>query len=172
MSAARPSETAAAAAPRRVHPGQLALGLALLALALALAVGAAGFPVDKGYSILGPQVFPFAVAAFVGTVAVLLCRQAVTGGFRNLDEQPAAPSRSRVAGAAWLSIGIVVVAALINHLGFVLSAALLFVCAARGYGSRTPARDLAIGIALTLPVFWLFTKGLGLSLPPLVNSWI
>ena len=48
----------------------------------------------------------------------------------------------------------------------------LFAFAARGYGSRSPVRDLGIGVALTLPVFWLFTMGLGLSLPQLVNAWI
>lgn len=157
----------------RLHPKQFAIGLSLLVLAILLAAGAAGFPVDKGYSILGPQVFPFVVAAFVGMVGVLLCGQAATGGFRNLGEdESAAPTLSRIAGAAWVSAGILAVALLINHLGFVLAAALLFACAARGYGSRRPVRDLAIGVALTLPVFWLFTRGLGLSLPPLVNAWI
>lgn len=152
---------------------QLGLGIAMLALAVLLAIGAAGFPVDKGYSILGPQVFPLVVAAFVGITAVLLCREAVTGGFRNMGEDlPASPSRSRMASAAWISAGIMAVAALIHSLGFVLSAALLFTCAARGFGSLRPARDLAIGVALTLPVFWLFTQGLGMTLPPLVNAWI
>lgn len=130
-------------------------------------------PVDKGYSILGPHIFPFAVALFVAAVAVLLCWQAATGGLRNLaDEAPPATSRSRVAGAIWLSAGILAVALLINQLGFVLAAAVLFAFAARGYGSRSPVRDLGIGVALTLPVFWLFTMGLGLSLPQLVNAWI
>lgn len=157
----------------RVQLTQLGLGLAMFVLAVLLAVGAAGFPVDKGYSILGPQVFPFVVAAFVGITAVMLCWQALTGGFRNMgSDRPAAPTRSRIASAAWVSAGILVVAALINHLGFVLSAAVLFACAARGFGSRSPVRDLAIGVGLTLPVFWLFTQGLGLTLPPLVNAWI
>lgn len=159
--------------PVHLPVGQLAIGVALLALSALLAIGAAGFPVDKGYSIFGPQVFPLAVAGFVGVVALLLCRQAATGGFRNLQGDAAPPvSRQRVAGAAWLSAGILAVALLINHLGFVLSAALLFALAARGFASRSPLRDLAVGIALTLPVFWLFTMGLGLSLPKLVNAWI
>jgi putative tricarboxylic transport membrane protein len=25
---------------------------------------------------------------------------------------------------------------------------------------------------LTLPIYWLFNAGLGVSLPPLVNAWI
>lgn len=157
----------------RLDLKQFAVGAAMLVLAGLLAAGAAGFPVDKGYSILGPQVFPFVIAAFVAVVAVLLCWQAATGGFRNLGEdRPPAPSRCRWASAAWLSIGILAVALLINHAGFVLSAAVLFALAARGFGSRSPLRDLGIGIAMTLPVFWLFTMGLGLTLPRLVNAWL
>ncbi|MEK1835874.1 MAG: tripartite tricarboxylate transporter TctB family protein, partial [Pseudomonas sp.] len=76
------------------------------------------------------------------------------------------------AGATWVTAGLVGVALLITYIGFVLAAALLFACSARGFGSRSPLRDLAIGIALTLPIYWLFTAGLGVSLPPLVNAWI
>jgi putative tricarboxylic transport membrane protein len=54
----------------------------------------------------------------------------------------------------------------------VLAAGLLFACAARGFGSRHPVRDLAIGIALTLPIYWLFNAGLGVSLPSLINIWL
>ena len=152
---------------------QLALGVFLGVIAALLAAGAARFPVDKGYAILGPQVFPFAVAAFVGAVAALLCWQAATGGFRNLTvDEAEPPTRHQWTAAAWVSAGILSVALLIGMLGFVLSAAVLFVCAARGFGSHRPLRDLAVGIALVLPVFWLFTMGLGLTLPPLVNAWI
>jgi putative tricarboxylic transport membrane protein len=75
-------------------------------------------------------------------------------------------------GAAWVTAGLVGVAVLINLIGFVLAAGLLFACSARGFGSRRPVKDLAIGIALTLPIYWLFNAGLGVSLPPLVNAWI
>jgi putative tricarboxylic transport membrane protein len=75
-------------------------------------------------------------------------------------------------GAAWVTGGLVAMSVLIVHLGFVLSAALLFALSARGFGSRHPLRDVAIGVALTLPVYWIFTSGLGVSLPALVNAWI
>lgn len=158
---------------QRLHAPHLALGLFLVGLAVVLGVGAAQFPVDKGYAILGPHVFPFAVAAFVGAVGLLLCREAVTGGFRRLPEDPPpAPEARRWAASAWVSGGVLAISLLINLVGFVLAAAILFCAAARGFGSRRPVRDLAIGIALTLPVFWLFTLGLGLNLPPLINAWI
>lgn len=145
----------------------------MVGLAAVLAVGAAQFPVDRGYAILGPQVFPYAVAAFVGVVGLLLSREALTGGFRRLPEEaPRAPDAQRWGSSACVSGGVLAIAVLINFVGFVLAAAILFCAAARGFGSRRPLRDLAIGVALTLPVFWLFTLGLGLSLPPLVNAWI
>ena len=151
----------------------LSLGLFLLTLSVLLAVGATQFPVDKGYSVLGPQVFPFAVAVFLGLVSVLLCREALQGGFHQLDAEATNPTTTQWQGAAWVSAGILGCAALIHHLGFVLSAALLFCASARGFGSQRPARDLGLGIALTLPVFWLFTQALGLSLPALLGTkWI
>ena len=160
-----------------IHVGECVLGGFLLAVAGLLAAGAAGFPVDKGYAILGPQVVPLAVASFMAVIAIGLCWQAATGGFRALDVSAITPpDRARWQAAAWISIGVLALAALIVPVGFVPAAALLFVCAARGFGSRRPARDLAIGIAVVLPVFWLFTMGLGIALPStlpsLLNAWI
>jgi putative tricarboxylic transport membrane protein len=150
---------------------QLAAAVFIATVGVVLAWGASRFPIDKGYSILGPQVFPYAVAVFLLLVAAGLGYQAVTGGFRNVAARES-PSSSARAGAAWVTGGLLAIAALITHLGFVLSAALLFALAARGFGSRRPRRDLAIGAALTLPVFWIFTLGLGVSLPSLANAWI
>lgn len=156
---------------RTVVPAQLAIGVGLIVLSLVLAVGAWRFPPEMGFVILPAYVYPFLVAGFLGVVGLLLSYQAVSGGFRELDDQPAPVSGGKV-GAAWVTAGLIGVAVLINLIGFVLAAGLLFACAARGFGSRHPLRDLAIGMALTLPIYWLFNAGLGVSLPPLVNAWI
>ena len=157
----------------RIRWQPLALGVFLLGVAVSLGVGAARFPVDKGYTVVGPHVFPLAVAVFLGVLSVLLCWQAAKGSMRQADDGAPAPSPTQWVGATWVSAGILGNALLIDRLGFVLSAALLFAAAARGFGSRQPARDLAVGMALTLPVFWLFTQALGLSLPALLPSkWI
>lgn len=163
------------AGTRSVLPAQLAIGIGLIALSAVLAYGAWQFPPEMGFVILPAYVYPYALAAFVGGVGLLLCYQAVTGGFRELadhDEESAKALPGGKAGAAWVTAGLVAVAVLIDVIGFVLAAALLFACAARGFGSRRPVRDLAIGMALTLPIYWLFNAGLGVSLPPLVNAWI
>jgi putative tricarboxylic transport membrane protein len=160
---------------RRVVPVQLAIGVGLVAISAVLALGAYRFPAEMGFVILGAHVYPYALAAFLGVVGLLLCYQAVTGGFRELadhEDESAKVQPGGMLGAAWVTAGLVAVAVLINLIGFVLAAGLLFACSARGFGSRRPVRDLAIGIALTLPIYWLFNAGLGVSLPPLINAWI
>jgi putative tricarboxylic transport membrane protein len=159
------------AAPRAVVPTQLAIGIGLIALGAVLALGAFRFPAEMGFVILPAYVYPYAVAGFLCAVGLLLSYQAFSGGFRELDSARPGIAGGKV-GAAWVTGGLLGVALLINLIGFVLAAGLLFACAARGFGSRHPLRDLAIGIALTLPIYWLFNAGLGVSLPPLVNAWI
>ncbi|MHC8372050.1 tripartite tricarboxylate transporter TctB family protein [Pseudomonas sp. MDT1-85] len=155
-------------------PAQLAIGLGVVAISVVLAFGASRFPAEMGFVIMAAYVYPYAVAVFLGVVGLLMCYQALTGGFRNLadDHETTQAQPGDKAGATWVTAGLVGVALLITYIGFVLAASLLFACSARGFGSRSPVRDLAIGIALTLPIYWLFTAGLGVSLPPLVNAWI
>ncbi|CAI8737567.1 tripartite tricarboxylate transporter TctB family protein [Pseudomonas chlororaphis] len=160
----------------RVVLSQLAIGLGLIAISLVLVIGALRFPPEMGFVILGAHVYPCAVGAFLGAVGLLLSYQACTGGLRELaasgdDSDDSAQPGGRL-GAAWVTAGLVAIAVLISLIGFVLAAGLLFACSARGFGSRRPLRDLAIGIALTLPIYWLFNAGLGVALPPLVNAWI
>ncbi|AZC88576.1 tripartite tricarboxylate transporter TctB family protein [Pseudomonas chlororaphis] len=159
----------------RVVLSQLTIGLGLVAVSLVLVIGALRFPPEMGFVILGAHVYPCAVGAFLGAVGLLLSYQACTGGFRELaepDDDSVQAQPGGWLGAAWVTAGLVALAVLINLIGFVLAAGLLFACSARGFGSRRPLRDLAIGIALTLPIYWLFNAGLGVALPPLVNAWI
>ena len=157
---------------RAVVPTQLAVGLGLIAISVVLAMGAYRFPPEMGFVILPAYVYPYVVAAFLGGVGLLLSYQALSGGFRELDNHDAGTVPGGKTGAAWVTAGLVGVALLINLIGFVLAAGLLFACSARGFGSRHPLRDLAIGIALTLPIYWLFNAGLGVSLPSLINIWL
>lgn len=162
---------------RTIVPAQLAIGAGLIAIGAVLAFGAFRFPAEMGFVILGAHVYPSAVAVFLGGVGVLLSYQALSGGFRSLaddsdSDKTAGALPGGKLGAAWVTAGLVATALLINLIGFVLAAGLLFACSARGFGSRHPVRDLAIGIALTLPIYWLFNSGLGVSLPPLINAWI
>ncbi|MNL80417.1 Tripartite tricarboxylate transporter TctB family protein [compost metagenome] len=71
---------------------------------------------------------------------------------------------------------------LITTLGFILSCALCFVLAVRGFkssegkldlGPKAWIKDLFIGVAVAAPVFWMFTQLLAINLPGLTNTgWL
>jgi hypothetical protein len=71
-------------------------------------------------------------------------------------------------------LGLLAVHALLfTAAGFVFASAVLFAAAAHLLGSVRPVRDLAVGLALALALYGVFTAGLGMSLPqdPLTR-WI
>jgi putative tricarboxylic transport membrane protein len=162
-----------ARAPSRVAP--VAVAAIVLALAVVMAVGAAMLPQDKGYTIVGTRVFPLMVAALLAVVGGGLLRQALRGDFKALpldETQPDVESRaSRWQAAAWVSGGLMLNALLIERIGFVAAATVLFALAARGFGSRRWSRNIGLGVVIVWPVYLGFTLGLNIGLPGLFKPW-
>jgi putative tricarboxylic transport membrane protein len=153
----------------------VAVAAATLALSLVIGLGATQLPVDKGYTIVGTRVFPLMVAGLLGVVGLGLLWQAMCGHVLRAGAATAEVGRLAVqpkSGLTWVCVGLLLHALLIERLGFVLSATLLYACAARGFGGPGPARLLATGLAVTWPVYLLFTQGLGIGLPELLGSWL
>jgi putative tricarboxylic transport membrane protein len=150
---------------------QIGFALAVLALAAAYGMGVSGFPAETGYAGIGSRFFPSLVTGLLAVVGTALLWQSLSGGYRAFEDGEAGITPEWGA-AAWVAGGILLHAALITRIGFVLSSTMLFVFAARGFGSARPLRDVIVGAVVTLPVFWLFTKMLDISLPKLINSWL
>lgn len=158
------------------------VGVATLLLGLLLAAGATRLKGAEAYSGVGANFLPMLVGGLLVLCGALLLGQAWRGGFRELPEPLASPAPAHWRGMAWLSAGLLINAATITHVGFIPSCTLLFVLAARGLRlsmgagparARDWLRDILVGAALSAPVYWLFTKLLGLSLPGLSGSgWI
>jgi putative tricarboxylic transport membrane protein len=158
--------------------GFIGIGAGVLAISVLLAVGAVSIPSDAGYAGAGPNFLPWVVTVVLAGLGVSL----IVSGWRARDELVEAqefPPRWRAMG--WISLGLLLNAALIEHIGFIPSCAVLFALAARGFrigADQSPSlamgvRDLFIGAAISAPVFWLFTKLLGVTLPSLVRGgWI
>ncbi|MDT7835417.1 tripartite tricarboxylate transporter TctB family protein [Aquabacterium sp. OR-4] len=162
----------------------------MLALAALLAAGASQIGGDAGYGGVGPAFLAWAVSALLGGCGLLLLREALSGGFRGMpvdDEaddaaDTAAPAPAYWPGFAWVSAGLLLNALLITRIGFILSCALCFALAVRGFkgaqgrgrhGAGAWLRDGLIGMAIAGPVFWMFSKGLAISLPGLTSTgWI
>ncbi len=150
---------------------QLGIAMVVLALGIAYGFGATAFPGETGYAGISARFFPGLISGFLIIVGGLLLWQALTGGFRNFTDK-LVNAVADYRGGLWVSAGILLHALLITRIGFVLAATLLFVCAARGFGSTRWWRDAIFGFLLVLPVFWLFTMVLDVSLPQLASGWI
>jgi putative tricarboxylic transport membrane protein len=171
---------AAPATPAAVR-NQTLIGLGVIGIGVMLAVGALGISSVAGYAGVGPNFLPWVAACVLLLCGGLLVWHARSGGWRSLG----APSGSLTGdwpALAWVAGGILANAALITTIGFVLSCALCFVLAVRGMrlaegkGGFSVLRllaDVGIGLAIALPVYWLFAKGLSINLPSLTNTgWI
>ncbi len=150
---------------------QFGIAVFVLVLGVVYGVGALDFPADTGYAGISARFFPTLVAVALVIAGVLLLWQVARGGLRNFTDG-LADAAVNLRGGLWVSAGVLLYALLITRIGFVLAATLLFVFVARGFGSRRWWRDLVFGLALVLPVFWLFTLVLDVSLPHLLNDWI
>ena len=162
------------------YPTQQAVGIGCIALGGLLAAGAVSIPSEAGYAGVGANFLPWLVAAALAVCGGWLVWEARTGGFRALDE-PADETPANWRCMAWVSAGLLLNALLITRVGFVLSCTLLFVLAARGFrlsmGQAVPVArtllDAVIGLMISAPAYWLFTKALGLTLPGLTRTgWI
>jgi putative tricarboxylic transport membrane protein len=141
---------------------EIALSLGVLALGIGAAGVTATLPSEGGYAGVGPNFIPAVVAAGIILLGLWLAYEAFSGGWRHGGEQTEV---FEARPFLWISVGLFAQMALIGWAGFVIAATALFVCVARGFGSRRVARDLAIGLAMSLAIFLFFVKLLNVNLP-------
>lgn len=160
---------------------QTQIGAGVLLVGALMAYGATSIPSDAGYAGVGPNFLPWVVAVVLVICGAWLIWEARTGGYRHAEPGSGA-EKGDWQSLAWVSAGVLLNAALITRLGFVFSCALCFVLAVRGLrisegkapgGLKTTMGDVGIGLAISAPVFWLFTKLLAINLPGLTGSgWL
>ena len=157
------------------------IGAGVLLVGLLMAAGATQISSDAGYAGVGPNFLPWLVSLVLCVCGVFLIWEARTGGYRHA-EAPSGAAHGDWRALAWVSAGVLLNAALITTIGFVLSCSLCFVLAVRGMrlsegkpggDLRAIAIDAAVGLAIAAPVFWMFTKLLAINLPGLTGSgWL
>ena len=149
-------------------------------IGLGLAAGAVSIPSAAGYGGVGPNFLPWLVSVALIFCGAFMVWEARTGGFRAMDE----PDGLALcwSGFAWVSAGLLLNAALITTIGFILSCTLCFVLAVQGlrtadgtadFRSGTLLKNALIGMAIAAPVYWMFTKFLAINLPGLTSTgWL
>ena len=165
----RDSESGTRSAPQLSFLGPRIFAAAILAFGLFVLLGTFQISDREGFSPAGPRFFPLVVAVGLLVFGVLFLLSTTLRRDRCLGEKAAAEG----AATHWPMTGMVaailfVYAFLLNPLGYVVATALLFPAVAYVLGSRgrrKVLRNLAIGVALGVLVFFSFTELLGVRLP-------
>ena len=159
---------------------QTLVGAFVALVGLGLAVGALTIPGEAGYGGVGPNFLPWLVASVLLVCGVLIVREALSGGFRDMAE-PSGAAQAWWPGLVWVSAGLLANAALITTIGFILSCTLCYLLAVQGLrraqgqamGAGSIGIDAVAGALIAAPVFWTFTKFLAINLPGLTaTGWI
>jgi putative tricarboxylic transport membrane protein len=156
----------------RRSAAEVALSLGVLGLGVGVSIGTLMLPAEGGYARIGPNFVPGVVGGGLVVIGGWLLYEALAGGWRHRAEE-APETRGEhpfhVPAFLWVSAGLLAHMALIGTAGFVIAGGVLFACGARGFGSRRPRRDAAVGLALALAAYLFFVKFLNVSLP---GGWL
>lgn len=167
----------------------LTMPTVLVAFATYLLVGIITMKVPEGSAFPGPQFFPMLITAGLYLFATLL----VVGAVREHRTEPdsaasAAPTAPASAAApekpavqrtvrvdarslAWVVGSFLVFALVLNILGWIIAAGLLFWCIARGFGSTRWLFSLVVGLTVSSLSYIAFDMALGMSLPSGILGW-
>ena len=156
------------ASPRSAWAGRsgLVVPAILAGVATWLAVGNLTMHLPKGADFPGPTFFPWILVVAGYVLAALLVIDVL--------RHPAVPVEtsgrtyrtfSDWGAVAWCVGGFVLFAASLELLGWIISAALLFWCVARGIGSRRTVFDASLALVMSSLVYLAFSVALGLQLP-------
>lgn len=133
----------------------------LMGLGLVLAGGIIGF--EAATLKVGPMHAKVGPAAFLWFSAILLSLCGVMVAVRAFRMPKV--SGVEISRPLIIVAGLAASVFLMEPLGFVPTATLIFLLTARGIGSSRWLRDLIIGVILAAAAFAVFSLGLGLRLP-------
>jgi putative tricarboxylic transport membrane protein len=148
-------------ASRRAAIGEAIIGAGVLALAAVMLWQTLAIPVSPIYAQVGPTVVPIITALALGMLGVLLLIAAWQGGWQPEEEKASTPDRVAL---AWVAAGLVLNVLLISTAGFTVASVILFVCVARGFGSKAIVRDTVIAAVFALVAYFGFAQTLGINI--------
>lgn len=147
-----------------IHPGEALISLALIALGSYVVYDTQSIA-DTQAGQIGPRLFPYIIGTGLTICGAVLGWHALSGGWRHVPLDQEGHDAPDWVAFFVISAGVILHMVLIGWAGFIIASTLLFLLIARGFGSRRPVRDVGIAVALSVVVFYVFTLGLGLSLP-------
>ncbi len=149
---------------------------ALLALAVILIVSAIGIARGGGYSVIGPATIPFVVAIGLLVLGAIFALRTTVLPDTDLAGLAAEEERA----THWPTVGLTALALVgyslaldgfvlgpldVPGLGYIVATGLFLPVTARILGSRSPIRDVIVGLGVGIVIYFGFTEFLGVRLP-------
>jgi putative tricarboxylic transport membrane protein len=143
---------------RRPDRAALVIAAALGIAAIVIAVSTLRAGGTMAYTPVGPKTFPYIIAALLMVLSVFTAIEAWRGDFPEREPQQFGPM-------SWILGGLVVQMLTMKTLGFSIATGILFAATAKGFGKGPLWVTAPIGIVFAFVVWFIFAKGLQLSLP-------
>ncbi len=147
---------------RERSAGAIAVALGVIAVGAVVGYQTGQIPMSPAYAKVGPKAFPSFVSIGLILLGLVLLGQAWAGRWTAEDDAGSGPPDWKALG--WLGFGLAFNVAMIGILGFILASTVLFASVARAFGSRKPARDLAIAFAFSAVCYLGFARVLGINM--------
>jgi len=141
--------------------GETIIAAGVLVLAAVIFWQTAIIPVSPVYAKVGPTIVPYISAIGLAGRGLLLLYSALTGGWQPEEEKEITPDRPAL---LWVVLGLALNVLLITYAGFTIASVALFVCVARGFGSKAILRDAGIGAAFALITYFGFAQTLSINI--------
>src|SRR5262245_59031910 len=119
----------------RLRPavGEIIIAVGVLVLAAVVYWQTTNIPVSPIYAKVGPTVMPMITALGLALLGACLLFSALPGGWQTEEERETAVDRPAL---LWITAGLALNVLLIGSAGFTIASIILFVCVARGFGSK------------------------------------
>lgn len=147
--------------------GELALSVVLLLIGIYLIIDARNINIPGSANTIGPRFFPYLIGGATVLVGGALAVRILLGD-RGPEEE--GEDIDPNAKTSWRAVGIIALAflahaLLINVIGWPLAVTLMFGVIAWALGARGIIRPLLIGAVVSVIVWLIFVKALGVVLP-------
>lgn len=146
--------------------GPRVAAVVVIALGVVVLVGTTAIAQGGGYSPVGPTAIPLVVGVAIVVLGLLfLGRSTIRPDLDLADRMAKEDQATHWPIPGLLGAVLVGYAIALGPLGYILATAAFLPLGARIMGSERPRRDVAVGVALGLVVYFGFTEGLGVRLP-------
>ena len=143
---------------RRPAGAAFVIALALAAIAAVIFWQTSQMRVPPIQARVGPTVFPYVIAGGLLVLSIRTAFSAFRGQFPARDKDNYGPM-------LWIIGGLVGQIMLIGWAGFSIGTAVLFAFTAKGFGKGPLWKTIPIGFVLAFTIWFIFSRGLQLSLP-------